>query len=47
MKREARHRDRVGLGIAVEGVGEHGVTEVGKVNSHLVGAAGIELGLDK
>ena len=45
MEREAPHRDRVGGGIAVEGVGEHVVTEIGEVDAHLVGAAGAEGGL--
>jgi hypothetical protein len=47
VKREALHLDRIRLGIAVEGVGEHRVAKVGEVDTHLVGASGTERCLDE
>lgn len=40
-------RERVGLGIPVDGVPEHRVAEVGEVDADLVRAAGAELSLDE
>jgi hypothetical protein len=47
VERQTRHHQRVLAPGAVDGIGEHRVAQRREVNSHLVGAAGAEFGLDE
>lgn len=47
VQRQPAQGDRVGRGLAVDRVAEHGVPEVREVDAHLVRAPGPELGLDE
>jgi hypothetical protein len=47
VQREARHPHRVRLRLAVDLVTEHRVAEEREVDAHLVGPAGVQLGLDQ
>jgi hypothetical protein len=47
VQREARHPHRILLRLAVDLITEHRVSEKREVDTHLVGPAGVQLGLDQ